>query len=283
MQKRLLSALVLGMALTTTATAHAQPNPRLPDAAQRDITVVSYNIHHAAGEDGVLSLERIAQLLESMDADVIGLQEVDSHWSERSDFEDQASWLARRLKMDVCYSANLDLTPAEGQTELRQYGTAILSEHKLSNCSNTPLPNHPGGEQRGLAQADVKVRGVDLRFYNTHLTHNSQTGPIAPAEAINEIVADDAKPSVLVGDLDATPISPEYALFTTHLNDVWPAVGEGPGYTIGAANPSRRIDYILVSDDIQPQSAYVPSSLASDHLPVVATIRLPHPGKVNSQ
>ena len=52
-----------------------------------DVKVMSYNIHHAVGQDGILDLERIAKVIEDSGAEIIGLQEVDNHWSERSQFE----------------------------------------------------------------------------------------------------------------------------------------------------------------------------------------------------
>ena len=48
-----------------------------------DVKVMSYNIHHAVGQDGVLDLERIAKVIEDSGAEIIGLQEVDNHWGER--------------------------------------------------------------------------------------------------------------------------------------------------------------------------------------------------------
>ena len=39
-----------------------------------DVKVMSYNIHHAVGKDGVLDLERIAKVVEDADAEIIGLQ-----------------------------------------------------------------------------------------------------------------------------------------------------------------------------------------------------------------
>lgn len=253
----------------------------LPQAADRTLTVATYNIHHGAGTDSVLDLERIASVLEDGSAELIGLQEVDRHWGERSGFQDQAAWLADRLDMHVCYSANLDHEPAEGRTDRRQYGTAILSEYRLSDCTSTALPNHPGGEQRGLAQADLKVRGVDLTFYNTHLTHNSASGRAEQAQAVNEVLADADGPTILVGDLNAEPSSPEYGLFTALLDDVWPVAGEGPGYTIDPEDPDRRIDYILTSPDITAVSVHVVDTQASDHLPVFAEVMLPHPGQAH--
>lgn len=275
MKLRTAAALAASALLAVTLAPAADAANPLPGAAQRELTVTTYNIYHGVGEDGALDLPRIARVLEGTGAQVIGLQEVDNHWGTRSDFVDQAARLAQLLRMDVCYSANLDQAPAAGQTHRRQYGTAILSAFTLSNCSSTPLPNHPGGEQRGLAQADLTVPGVPVRFYNTHLTHTSSEGRLAQAEVINRIVAADDRVSILVGDLNATPESPEYPTFTAELSDVWPAVGEGPGYTIGVLNPNRRIDYVLVDADVTPLSARVVPSLASDHLPVTAKVRLP--------
>ena len=253
-------------------------------AADRTITVASFNIHHGADMDDALDLERIAADIESWDVDVIGLQEVDRHWGERSAFEDQAAELAEMLGMDHCYAANLDRDPAEPEQERRQYGTAILSAHPLEDCRNTPLPNHEGGEQRGLAQADLTVRGSDVTVYNTHLTHRGEWSEhrLMQFEAVNEIVAASDRPGILVGDLNAAPDSSEYGTFTTLFDDVWAEVGTGDGFTYDPGNPTRRIDYILATPDIAPVSAEVPEVYSSDHFPVVAELTLPHPsGKTN--
>ncbi|MEL4503658.1 endonuclease/exonuclease/phosphatase family protein [Luteococcus sp. H138] len=225
----------------------------------------------------------MATVLEQTDAQVIGLQEVDRHWGERSEHVDQAKWLAERLGMNYCYTANLDNPPADGHTENRQYGTAILSDYPLENCTSTPLTNHPKGEQRSLAQADLKVRGVPVRFYNTHLTHNSDAGREVQAREMNEIIAADDRPAILVGDLNAGPEKPVYQDFVKHLTDVWAAVGEGDGFTFDSDNPKGRIDYILASGQVVPISMKVVPTIASDHMPIVAELKLPHPSEVRGR
>lgn len=262
---------ILGAAPATATTSS------LPDAAQRDLTVVSYNIHHAQGADGVLDLERIAQVLEDSGADVIGLQEVDRHFGARSEYVDQAAWLAQRLGMSHCYSANLDLDPEAGRTDRRQYGTAILSAYPMDDCENTLLPLRAGEEQRGLAQADVHVRGVELRVYNTHLTHQSAQGRLDQAAVFNEKAQSAGMPVVLVGDLNAEPDSAEYDVFTQVLADAWPVVGDGPGYTFDSDNPIGRIDYALTSAEVTPVAAEVIPTIASDHMPLKTDVVLPHP------
>lgn len=76
-------------------------------------TVMSYNIHHGVGIDGQLSLQRIADVIRDSGAEIVGLQEVDRHYGERSDFKDQAKELADLLGYHYAYGANLDLEPGK--------------------------------------------------------------------------------------------------------------------------------------------------------------------------
>ncbi len=266
--KSLLAAVAgLLMVLPTAAAA----SPRQDD---RTLKVITYNIHHAAGVDGVLDLERIAKVIESSGANVVGLQEVDNHWDARSNWVDQAAWLARRLKMHYRFAANLDLPPVNAGEPRRQYGTAVLSRFPIKDFTNTLLPKAPAGEQRGLAVATLKVRGQELRFANTHLTSNNNAERLEQAKKVVELLGASKKPTLLVGDLNAVDTSPEIKTLTAVLADTWPQVGKGPGYTIEASNPTKRIDFLLHSAGLRPTSASVPVTLASDHLPVVAGFTL---------
>jgi endonuclease/exonuclease/phosphatase family metal-dependent hydrolase len=250
---------------TTTATAA----PDTIGRPGRPLTVMTYNIHHGVGIDGVLDLERIAVPIETSGADVIGLQEVDNHWSARSNWVNQPAWFAERLEMHYVYAANLDLPPVDPGEPRRQYGTAILSRYPIKDVTNTLLPRYPTGEQRGLAVATIKVRGAELRFANTHLTSNNNAERLEQAQKLISLLGTSTTPTLLVGDLNARPDAPEIKTLTAVLADTWPEVGDGPGDTIEADNPTARIDYLLHSPQVTPISAMVPATLASDHLPVV--------------
>ncbi|WP_299092807.1 endonuclease/exonuclease/phosphatase family protein [uncultured Metabacillus sp.] len=150
-----------------------------------NVKVMSFNIHHAEGIDGVLDLERIAKIIEDADAEIIGLQEVDNHWSERSNFQDQAKWLAERLGMYYTYAANLDRDPLNEGDPRRQYGTAILSKYPIISSENHLLTKIGNTEQRGLLDAMINVKGNHLHFFNTHLALTSAEREIQ----VNEIHA----------------------------------------------------------------------------------------------
>ncbi|MFD9793163.1 endonuclease/exonuclease/phosphatase family protein [Streptomyces sp. NPDC059070] len=262
----------LALALLLLPLATAQPSAA---AAPRTLTVLTYNIHHGAGADDSLDLDRAARVLRDSGADVIGLQEVDRHYSSRSDFADQAGWLAQRLGMHMVYGANLSLDPARRGDPRRQYGTAILTRFPVRESHNTLLPRPHQGEQRGLLEADIDVGGESVRVLNTHLEHTSQDERIAQADAIGDVVDGSDSPTVLVGDLNATPGTREVAVLTRRLGDAWRAAGEGAGYTFDVRDPRKRIDYVLVSPGVSTRRAEVLDTDASDHLPVSAEVSLP--------
>jgi glycerophosphoryl diester phosphodiesterase len=239
------------------------------------VSVATYNIHHAAGTDDVLDLERIAREIERGGAEIVGLQEVDRHWSERSQFVDQAQWLADRLGMEVAYGANLDLDPPAPGQPRRQYGTAILSQHPIVYSRNIHLPRPENGEQRGLLEAGIDVGGVRLRVANTHLQHNSAVERRAQTERIVELLRPARNPIVLMGDLNAPPGTQELAPLSPRFVDAWPRGGEGDGFTYPAEGPTARIDYVLTTADVDVSDARVLTSPASDHAQLVADLVLP--------
>jgi endonuclease/exonuclease/phosphatase family metal-dependent hydrolase len=265
--------IVAGIVAGASGPVLAQPGTA--ETQQRELRVMCFNIHHGVGLDGRLDLERIARVTESQAAEVVGLQEVDRHFSTRSNFVDQARWLADRLGMHVVFGANLSYDPLEPGAPRRDYGTALLSRYPIHEWSNTFLPKEPTSEQRGLLYARLTVRGVPLLVYNTHLQHTSQTERMAQVIRIRELISTPNESLLLLGDLNATPDAPEIAEITKDLTDTWLAAGVGPGYTYDAANPTKRIDYVLSSSGIVARTAAVVTTGSSDHLPVVVDVVLP--------
>jgi len=235
------------------------------------VKVMSYNIHHAEGVDMILDLERIAKVIEDSGAEIIGLQEVDNHWSERSQLEDQAKWLAERLDMHYTYAANLDLDPVNPGEPRRQYGTAVLSKYPIIQAANYPLTKIGNTEQRGLSETVINVKGHHLNFYNTHLALTAAERTIQIQEVI-EIAGKTDGPKVIMGDLNARPNSAEMQPLFAHYKDAF--ADQNDAYTIPAENPTSRIDYIFTSNEIETEDAKVLSTIASDHLPIVAKITL---------
>jgi endonuclease/exonuclease/phosphatase family metal-dependent hydrolase len=106
------------------------------EAREVPLRVVSYNMHTGIGADGRLDLERTASLLADLDADVIGLEEVDVHWSARSEWKDQARELADMLDMSVYFAPIYSLDPPEADAPRREYGLAVLTELPVVDTAN---------------------------------------------------------------------------------------------------------------------------------------------------
>lgn len=263
------------LAALLLAAPVAPPAGAAPVTKDRPLRVATFNIHHGVGTDNILDLERIARVIEASSPHVIGLQEVDRHFGERSFFVDQATWLAERLRMNVAFGANLDFDPLQPGQPRRQFGTAILSRYRIREWRNTLLPRTGTFEQRGLLEVKVTVRGVRVRVFTTHLQHDSQPERLLQIARIREIVGLSRESVVLLGDLNALPHAPEIAAITEDLVDAWVAAGVGDGFTFDAVTPHARIDYVMSSPDVVARTAVVVSSDASDHLPVVAELALP--------
>jgi endonuclease/exonuclease/phosphatase family metal-dependent hydrolase len=270
------AARIVALGAATLLSAVPAARADVPSSPDRIMRVMSFNIHHGQGTDGALDLGRVAGVIRSQAPEIVGLQEVDRHWSSRSNFADQASELATVLNMHMVYAANLDLDPPAPGQPRRQYGTAVLSRYPILSWDNTLLPRFGDHEQRGLLHAEVMVRGVRVHVYNTHLQHNDAAERLEQARAITEIIGVGERPVVLTGDLNARPGTPEMQEFTGLLTDGW--TGDG-GFTHPSEQPTARIDYVMTGGVATAERAAVVTDLpvASDHLPVIADVRVPGP------
>ncbi|WP_055691669.1 endonuclease/exonuclease/phosphatase family protein, partial [Streptomyces prasinus] len=254
-----------------------------PDAPGVPLRVATYNIHAGAGEDGVFDLDRTARALRDLNADVIGLQEVDVHWGDRSGFVDEARALAGKLDMRVFFAPIYDLDPAAEGAERRRYGVAVLSRHPVIGAENheitrlsTQTPDPVPAPMPGFAEVTVEVGGAHVHVYSTHLDHRADPS-VREAQVADmlDVLAADRGPKILVGDFNAEAAAPELASLWQRLRDADP---DGGG-TYPAADPVKRIDLVAVSSGITVIGAEAVATEASDHRPVVTDLRIRRRGR----
>jgi endonuclease/exonuclease/phosphatase family metal-dependent hydrolase len=233
------------------------------------VRVMSYNIHHGEGLDKKVDLERIAKLILDARADIVGLQEVD-RGCERTQQRDLPAELAKLTGMRVHFEKNI---PYQGG----EYGNAVLTKFPIKSAKNTHYQMLRPGEQRGVLQLVLDVRGRDVLFMNTHLDYRPDDSErMKNVEELKQMVtAAGNTPIILCGDFNATPESRTIEKIRAFLTDSWTIAGKGDGFTIPVKRPAKRIDYIWVSSGkITPKTIEVLRSEASDHLPVIAELRL---------
>ncbi len=248
-------------------------------SAPRTARVLVYNIHAGKDAGGVDNLERVAVLVDSVQADIVLLQEVDRN-TTRSGRVDQPATLARLTGFDVAFGKSLDFQGG-------QYGIAIMSRWPITADTTVPLPIDPpqpragsGGsyEPRAAIRAIIAAPGGPLAIVNTHLDASAddrwRRQEIRRVVSIVDSLRGRGIPTLAGGDINSTPDSDVQAMArAAGLRDAWPTCGSGDGLTYPADSGTKRIDYLYLTGSATCTSAVVVASRASDHRPVLFVVR----------
>ncbi|NEY72575.1 endonuclease [Bacillus mesophilus] len=233
---------------------------------------MTFNIHHGKGTDLKVDLKRISEVISWSKADVIGLNEVDKHFSKRSHFVDQVQFLAKELNYNHAFSPSL-VKSDQHKNVVQQYGNGLLSrfpfitnKHHLFNFFPRII------EGRSLLEASIELNDKQVYFYVTHLSLN----PTLHKKQSDYILRHVTRPAIILGDWNMKPHSTNYKRITEKYTDVWEEKGESLGFTYPSKRPRVRLDYIFVSKGINVVDAKVLDTLptASDHLPLVTTLSI---------
>ena len=226
------------------------------------ITVASYNIHKAVGLDRKRDPERIMAILREVDADIVALQECDRRFGERP------SVIPRALLDDSPWTAvPVGIRPGS----LGWHGNAILVRKGIAvtDCSPVPLPML---EPRGAVCADLAIVGKALRIVGMHLDISG----LRRHHQVRSVVGHATRtpsPTVLMGDLNDWSRN---GRALREFGEGWSMVRMGDSFP--ARRPVAPLDRIVVSRDLVVAACGVHrsalASVASDHLPVWATLTL---------
>ena len=80
---------------------------------------MTYNIQSGHGD-----IDRTAATIRAFSPDIVGLEEVDVHWAERSGFVDQASRLGQSLGMPVRFAHIYEFPGTTVDAGKREFGVA---------------------------------------------------------------------------------------------------------------------------------------------------------------
>ena len=221
------------------------------------VRVATYNIHRGRGLDGRVSLRRIADVVRELDADVVGVQEI---------YEAQAEHLARDLGMQ----------PITGVTVHRAdgaYGNAILTRLALQGVATFDLSVR-AREARGGIRVDLGFREQTLHIFNVHLGLRGHERAAQVKWLVERhILWDDRTgPRIVIGDLNewfpgrvGRALRREFTSLRRRR-------------THPAFLPLWALDRIYWDHAVRGESLRVHrtplSRVASDHLPLVASLRI---------
>lgn len=259
---------LLRSALAVAAMAAGCSHMHAANATADTLTlrVMTYNIH--AGHDALLA--EIANLINDFKPDFVALEEVD-HITQRKNSPHQngrnfTAELANATGMMGLYGKTIEFGGG-------LYGIAMLTRHPYVKVDKLMLPNpDPTKEPRALLEALVELPDGDtVMLATTHLEAFSKECRKSQGEFLNSHFAGCRYPVVIGGDFNADPTEPVMATMLEQWQNV-----SGKENTFSATKPHIKIDYLLARPrgHWEVESVNVPHVNLSDHLPVMAVIRL---------
>jgi endonuclease/exonuclease/phosphatase family metal-dependent hydrolase len=232
-----------------------------------DLTIMTYNIRHGKGGDDRQDFNRIIEVISEVNPDILILNEVDEG-IHRSDDVLQASLVANTFLFDYHFF------PAEGTVN---YGNAVYSKFPISYRSGylLPQPKWMLATKRACTEVSVTIGGKAVRVFGAHL---GLAGSQEIKTELGDIVRrykENPGSAIIAGDFNVNPIDLHGAvpeLFTDFFsaNDLI----DNELLTISSLRPYEQIDYIFLTRDFIVLDVYTVETLASDHRPLVAKVRI---------
>ncbi len=225
------------------------------------LRIASYNIQKCVGLDFRRQPQRILQVIESMKADIVVLQEADKRLPPRP----------AALPHFMLDEAGWQVADLGGAGSLGWHGNAVIYRGDAVSLRQTAHQDLPGLEPRGAVRAEFDTRIGPLRVVGMHLG-------LLPASRRSQILhilrsgAElDQMPTVWAGDFNEWSRQPVLDHLAPDMRFLPPI----PSFP--AAQPLGALDRIALGQGVEATTHGVhedrPAHIASDHLPVWADLR----------
>ncbi|MFF7329187.1 endonuclease/exonuclease/phosphatase family protein [Streptomyces sp. NPDC008150] len=250
------------MATTTTLL----PESRTESDGSAVVRVLSYNVRSMRDDTAAL-----ARVIGACAPDLVLVQEAPRFFRWRKK-------LAR-------------LAAASGQVILSGGGTAagpaLLCSLRatVERTEDVLLPLTPGQHRRGFATAVVRFGGARIGVLSCHLSLRKDERYAQGGMLLDRLAGMGVDHVVAGGDLNERPDGATFRRLADSLQDGWATTPWGGEYTSTPAAPRQRIDAVFASPGVEVLGCGVPTGLpgvtradlaaATDHLPVLAALRVP--------
>jgi endonuclease/exonuclease/phosphatase family metal-dependent hydrolase len=252
--------------MPTTTTLHLPDSRTEPDGSAV-IRVLSYNIRSMRDDSAAL-----ARVIGACAADLVLIQEAPRFFRWR-----------KKLARLAAESGQVILTG--GATTA---GPALLCSLRatVERTEDVLLPLAPARHRRGFATAVVRFGRARLGVVSCHLSLEKQERYEQGGMLLDRLAAMGVDHAVAGGDLNERPTGPTFTRLAEDLQDCRSkAPWGGDEHTFSSAAPYQRIDAIFATKSIEVLGCGVPLhqpgvtgddlKKATDHLPVLAALRIP--------
>lgn len=278
-----LATLLLQGACSTIDNSCCEPNEetQATELSGETVRILSLNLAHGRGDsmnqlfvsrkDIYANLDRIAAQLEREAPDFAAFQEADdpSRWSGGFD---HVQYLASQLD----WPNYVHGTHADGW--LFEYGTAIATPHELTATYVHDFPSSFPTTNKGFVTATLDWHGENgatpLTVLSAHLDFSRRS---VREEQIDEMVAylkTVDGPFIVAGDLNGDWRDGR-SVVREIIDDLGLQVFRPDADDLGTykSQDGKRLDWILISKDLEFVSYRVLPDIVSDHLTLIAEIR----------
>ncbi|MGP4011935.1 endonuclease/exonuclease/phosphatase family protein [Streptomyces sp. 4N124] len=242
------------------------PNSRTEPDGSALIRVLSYNIRSMRDDTNAL-----ARVITACAPDLVLIQEAPRFFRWRKK-------LARLAR-----AANLVILTG-GATAA---GPAILCNLRatVERTEDVLLPLTPGRHRRGFATAVVRFGGARVGVLSCHLSLQRDERYDQSGMLLDRLAGLGVDHAIAGGDLNERPGGRAFTRIADTLQDCWSTAPWGAEHTWTRDEPHRRIDAIFTTKGIEVLGCGVPLGhpgitdadlrAATDHLPVLAALRIP--------
>lgn len=157
------------------------------------IKIITFNIAHGKGLDGIIDIERQAELVNTYKPDIVFLQEIDMY-TKRAGERNQIREFSKKVYLPYC-SMESNITLEDGY-----YGDGIISRFPISFSVNYLMPltdlNH---EQRGILCNRISLGTTRINLFSVHLSTYEDERILACKELNRIINKIDKNEIVIIG------------------------------------------------------------------------------------
>jgi endonuclease/exonuclease/phosphatase family metal-dependent hydrolase len=257
---------LIAMPTRTPRTTTQMPASRTEPDGSAVIRVLSYNIRSTRDDATAL-----ARVIRACAPDLVLLQEAPRFFRWRK----KLARLASESGLVILSGG----APAAGPALLCSLRATV------ERTEDVLLPLARGLHRRGFATAVVRFGRARLGVLSCHLSLQGEERDAQGGMLLDRLAGLGATHTIAGGDLNDPPQGRAFRRVAAALQDCWSVAPWGGEHTSPTDRPRRRIDAIFASAGVEVLACGVPVELpgitradlaaATDHLPVLAAVRIP--------
>jgi endonuclease/exonuclease/phosphatase family metal-dependent hydrolase len=221
-----------------------------------------------------LNLEEIADFISNSGANLVALQEADfaSRWSGKFN---HVEFISERSPYPCQVHAH------HAKKYMYDFGTALLSTVPYTHSLTHTFEPSPPTTNKGFVMGEVLwnpggelAEPVTVSVISVHLDFSRKKVREAQTEEIRAVLPDLKEPVIILGDFNAHWNSKDSAIKAIVAGGNF-KVYQPEATNLGTYKSGKhRLDWILISNDLEFVSYEVPQIVLSDHQPIQATLKL---------